>query len=156
MAIDYIYNYLDDDDLLNISSEIKKQEKFTSAEIVLSIKKRKPLLTSLFKINSGIKAVAQKEFYRLGLNRTKDKTGILIFILFEERQFYVLADTAIDKVFNQDTWNSVINIIQSNFAKGEFASGLIDSVTLIGDILKVHFPIKPDDINEISNKIIIT
>ena len=90
------------------------------------------------------------------MNRTKDNTGILIFVLFEERQFYVLADKAINEVFTQDTWVSVTETIRSNFGKGEFANGLIKAVALIGDTLKTHFPIKPDDVNEISNKIIIT
>ncbi|MHC1738941.1 MAG: TPM domain-containing protein [Ignavibacteriaceae bacterium] len=156
MAINYIYNYMDDDDLLNISSEIKNQEKLTSAEIVLSIKRRRPFLKRLFSQVPNIEAFAKKEFYRLGMNRTKDKTGILIFILFEERRFYVLADKAINEVFTQNTWISVTEIMKTNFAKGEFAQGLISAVTLIGATLKNHFPIKPDDVNEISNKIIIT
>lgn len=156
MAINYIYNYLNDDDLLNISSEIKNQEKLTSAEIVLSIKKSKPFLDKFLSRSLRIEESAKKEFYRLGMNRTKDNTGILIFVLFEERQFYVLADKAINEVFTQDTWVSVTETIRSNFGKGEFANGLIKAVALIGDTLKTHFPIKPDDVNEISNKIIIT
>lgn len=156
MAISYIYNYMDDDDLLYISSEIKKQEKLTSAEIVLSIKRRRPFLNRLLFQVPNIEPFAKKEFYRLGMNRTKDKTGILIFILFEERQFYVLADKAINEVFTRNTWVSVTEIIRTNFAAGEFAGGLIKAVALIGDTLKNHFPIKPDDVNEISNKIIIT
>jgi len=105
---------------------------------------------------SGIDFYAKKEFYRLGADRTKDKTGILIFILFEERKFYVLADNAINQVFSQETWTSVTETIKTNFSQGMFAEGLVKSVSIIGEILENNFPIKPDDKNEISNKIIIT
>ncbi|NLH62258.1 MAG: hypothetical protein GX452_12740 [Ignavibacteriales bacterium] len=156
MSVDYIYNYLDDDDLILISDEIRNREKLTSAEIVLSIKRNISILNRLLHPRSGIDFYAKKEFYRLGADRTKDKTGILIFILFEERKFYVLADNAINQVFSQETWTSVTETIKTNFSQGMFAEGLVKSVSIIGEILENNFPIKPDDKNEISNKIIIT
>jgi uncharacterized membrane protein len=41
------------------------------------------------------------------------------------------------------------------FKEGHYAGGIISAVEKMGGILSEHFPIKSDDTNELSNKIII-
>jgi len=152
MSIDYIYDYMDDDDLLKISQKIKETEMLTSAEIVVSIKKNKPLL----KKKVPLKTLAYDEFLKLGLNNTVDKTGILIFIILDSHEFHIITDEGVNKFFSQNTWESLIENIQSSFREGEFRNGLVKTVELIGETVKDKLPIKPNDINEISNKIRIS
>lgn len=145
-----IYHFFTDDDFLRISKKIKELEKTTSGEIRVSIKEKKPLLSR----NKEISKLAEEEFYKLNMNATRDKTGILLFLILRDRKFYILADEGINKKVSQDTWDVVRNEIQNEFRQGHFAQGLILGIEKVGIILSEHFPVKKDDTNELSNKII--
>ena len=43
--------------------------------------------------------------------------------------------------------------MQRMFIKGNFCKGIIYGIDEIGSLLSKHFPIKPDDTNELSNKV---
>lgn len=146
-----IYDYLNDDELLRISNKIKEMEKLTAGEICVSIKENVPV----FKRKKSIKELAQEEFFKLGIQNTVDDTGILIYILFGRREFYILADKGINEIVPQDTWDKIKDEMHQKFSKGEFSKGIINAVERVGKILAGHFPVKPDDINEISNRVII-
>lgn len=146
-----LYKYFTDDDFLRISNKIQEMEKITSGEIRVSFKESKPTL----KKNTSIRSLAEKEFAKLGMTVTRDKTGILIFVLLKERQFYILADSGINKKVEQTVWDSVRNNMQNEFKNGNYLSGVLASVEQVGKILSDHFPIKADDTNELSNKVVI-
>ena len=146
-----IYNFFDDDEFLRISNKIKEMEKKTAGEIRVSIKEKK----SFFQRNKTLKLLAEEEFFRLGMNKTSDKTGILIFLLLKERQFYILADKGIDEKVAPATWNSIKDKMQDMFSKGEFSKGILFGIEEVGKILSSYFPLKADDKDELSNRIII-
>ena len=144
-----IYNYLSDDELLRISNKIKDAEKTTAGEICVSIKEKKSFL------KSSVYELAKKEFYKLGVAKTRDKTGILIFILLEKKQFYILADEGINEIVPENTWDGIKDEMQKMFKEGNFCKGVIHGIDEIGSLLSKHFPIKPDDTNELSNKVVL-
>ena len=144
-----IYNFVDDDELLRISNKIKEMEKLTAGEISVSIKEKRSLLEK----GKSVKQLAEKEFFKLGVSNTKDKTGILIFLSLEDRKFFILADSGINAKVNPETWDKIKDEMQGMFQKGEFSKGLIYGVDEVGKILSTHFPIKADDTNELSNKV---
>ena len=145
-----IYNYLSDDDLFRISNKIKETEKTTSGEIRVSIKEKKPILST-----SSLDVLAKKEFYKLGVDKTRDKTGILIFILLEKKQFYILADKGINEIVPENTWDGIKEEMQRMFREGDFCKGIIHGIDEAGLLLRKYFPIKPDDTNELSNKVVL-
>lgn len=145
------YEFLNDDELLRISNKIKEMEKFTAGEIAISIKIKKSFLEK----RKTLKQLALSEFIRLGINKTKDKTGILIFIVLREREFYILADSGINEKVEPDTWDKIKELMESYFRRGQFCKGLLIAVEEIGNVLAKFFPIKKDDVNEISNMIIV-
>lgn len=149
MTKQLIYNFVDDDDLLRISRKIKEMEGGTAGEICLSIKEKRKFPER----KKSLRELAEKEFYRLGVANTRDKTGILIFLLLEDRKFYILADSGINEKVDPSTWDRVKDEMQEMFRKGDFCSGLIHGVDKVGGILAEHFPIKPDDTNELSNRV---
>ena len=146
-----LYTYFSDDDFLRISNKIQEMEKITSGEIRVSFKETKPVL----KKRKSIRSLVEEEFAKLGMNATRDKTGILIFILLKERQFYVLADSGINEKVEQTVWDSVRNNMQNEFKNGSYLSGILSAIEQVGKILSEHFPIKSDDTNELSNKVVI-
>jgi uncharacterized membrane protein len=151
MKTKILYNYLTDDELLRISNKIKEAEKTTAGEIAVSIREYK----SFFEGKKTLRQLAEKEYMRLGINKTKEGTGVLIFLLLSEKQFYILADDNINKLTGENVWVDIKNIMQEKFVRGEFCKGILFGIDEIGKILAQHFPIRPDDKNEISNRVII-
>ncbi len=146
-----IYHFISDDEMLRISNRIKEVEKTTAGEICVAVKENLHFLQR----NKPIHALAEKEFVRLGVDKTRDKTGILIFVLLPRRQFYIMADTGINEKVPENTWDAIKDEMQTMFLTGEFSKGIIHGVQRVGNILSEHFPVKQDDMDEISNEIII-
>jgi uncharacterized membrane protein len=144
-----IYNFLSDDDLLRISNKITEAEKTTSGEIRVVIKEKKPLLKSFKPVNE----LAKEEFFRTGMDKTRDKTGILLFVMLKERSFYILADSGINEKVSQTVWDAIRNEMQQHFQSGNFSKGLQLGIAKVGEVLAAHFPIKSDDTNELSNRV---
>ena len=146
-----IYHFVNDYELLRITNKIREYEKLTAGEICVSIKEHK----SFFQRRKPVAELAEREFARLGIGKTRDKTGILIYIILEERQFYILADSAINNKVTENTWHKIKDGMQEFFLKGMFAKGILHGVEETGKVLAEHFPVKPDDINEIPDRVII-
>jgi uncharacterized membrane protein len=147
-----IYHFVNDDELLRITNKIREYEKLTAGEICVSIKERK----TFFQKRRTVDELAKHEFVRLGIGKTRDKTGILIYIILEERQFFILADSAINNKVGENTWHKIKDGMQEFFMKGMFAKGIIHGVEETGKVLAEHFPVKPDDTNEIPDRVILS
>jgi uncharacterized membrane protein len=146
-----IYNYFSDDDFLRISNKIKDAEKTTSGEIRVAVKDHK----HIFDRRKSIRQLAENEFHKLNMHATHDKTGILLFLLLKERQFFILADQGIHEKVGDETWHKIRDQIQEKFKEGHFTSGIFWGIEHVGQVLTKHFPIKADDVNEISNEVVI-
>lgn len=146
-----IYNYFSDDDFLRVSNKIKDAESSTSGEIRVAIKEHR----HLFDRKKNLRQLAEKEFHKLNMHNTRDKTGILLFMLLSDRQFYILADQGIHEKVGNETWDKVRDEIQHKFQSGNFCDGILWGIDRVGKILTKHFPIKSGDTNELSNEIVI-
>ncbi|MFK8138386.1 MAG: TPM domain-containing protein [Bdellovibrionales bacterium] len=98
---------------------------------------------------------AMLEFSQLGMGSTEDKTGVMIFLSFEERHISVLSDKAISEHFPEHHWLEVLD----SFFKNKKELGLSDAISKLivslGEELSPLFPIKADDTNELKNHLII-
>ena len=151
MSNELLYHFFDDDDFLLISNKIKETEKVTSGEIRVALKESVPF----FKKKKDIGKLAQEEFYNLKMNETRDKTGILIYILLSSRLFYIVADEGINSKVEQKTWDDIRNEMESQFKIGHFVEGVVTTIENVGRVLSQFFPIKTDDTNELSNKVVL-
>jgi uncharacterized membrane protein len=144
-----LYDYMNDDDLLRITKAVRKVESTTEGEICVSIKEKK----SFPDRNKSIQHLAEKEFFRQKVNKTKFGTGVLIYMILQERQFYILADKGINEKVPANTWETIKDSMQDFFKMGEFSKGIKYAVEQVGEILSNHFPIKPGDKNELSDAV---
>jgi putative membrane protein len=101
-----------------------------------------------------VEEAAVTSFFRHGLYRTKDGTGILIFISVFERKVWILADAGIDAKVPADHWRSVVAGITEGIRNKQAAAAICLAVDTIGRSLAEHFPVAPDDINELENVIV--
>ena len=95
------------------------------------------------------------EFYEAGLNLTRDSTGILLFVSLMEHRAVVLADKAISSKLPPETWKDMVGLLIDGSKKGNFEEGFSKAIDKCGLILAEHFPIKPDDTNELHDHLII-
>ncbi len=140
------------DDLKKISEKIAQIEKNTSGEVRVSIREKR----SLIERKLSIFDIALREFYRLGMDKTRDKTGVLIFLLLSERKLQIIADEGINSKVENQAWQRIADAMVEKFKEGKYLDGLLFGLDEVGKILHAHFPIKPDDINELSNDVEIS
>ena len=123
-------------------------------ECVKRIYPLKRLFISDREISEEVEEAALKNFYLNGLYRTRDETGVLIFISLFERKVHVLADRGINSVVKQNTWDEIVAVIIDGIRKKDQAAAIVRAITRGGEILSSNFPVKPDDTDELKNLII--
>lgn len=95
-------------------------------------------------------AAAQDAFGRLGMEKTRDRNAVLIFVAPESQTFAVVGDTGIHERCGQEFWNEMATAMGAAFASGDFTLGLRQAIAL----LKEQFPQRPDDQNELPNTVV--
>jgi len=142
--------YLTKDELHALSGVITEMEKNTSGEIRVVVRHRRHWKERKLSLHE----LALGEFYRLGMDKTRDRTGILILLLFSERKFHIVADEGIHKSVDDGTWDKIAEAMSDHFKKGNFFLGISEAIRAVGTELATYFPRKSDDTNELSNDII--
>jgi len=151
MPVNYIRQYLSTDDLHEIQEGISNVEKSTSGELRLCLRKRRGFFEKKF----TPRELAVSEFHKLGMHSTDEKTGVLIFILFSERKFEIVADEGINSKIPEDKWESITSHLKNEFSSGNYKNGIIKCLNEINDVLAREFPYKEGDKNELSDEIVI-
>jgi putative membrane protein len=98
---------------------------------------------------------ASIEFFKNGMYKTKDNTGILIYISILEKEVIVIGDEGINSKIESKSWDLLINTIIEGIKSKDLASGIVAGLKASNDLVKTHFPLKEEYLNEISNSLII-
>lgn len=96
---------------------------------------------------------AQAHFIKLGMDKTRDRNAVLIFVAPRAHQFAVIGDTGVHAKCGEDFWNQLASEISGHFRKSEFTTGIVHGVRKAGELLARHFPRRPDDTNELSDEV---
>jgi uncharacterized membrane protein len=128
-----------------IVAAIGEAEKKTSGEIrvyISSKHRNEPL------------AAAQKRFEKLGMTKTRERNGVLIFIAPLSRKFAIVGDSGIHQKCGAGFWNEITEQMGSSFKEGRFSEAIVHAVGKVGAVLATYFPIGPDDRNELPDDIL--
>ena len=134
------------EELDGIQKATEEAELLTSGEIKVAIR-------SDCRQGLSAKEQALEDFYRLGLDKTRDKTGVLILIVLHQRAAEVLADKGINDKVPDGYWNETVETIASGFREGKAYEGVREAVVKIGQLLEKNFPRKPEDVDEVSGEV---
>jgi putative membrane protein len=119
---------------------------------------RYPALKRIFiskkEIDTEVEEAAVTHFFKHGLYRTRDSNGILLFLSIFEHKVWLLADQGIHAKLTQKEWDDLVAGITQGIQKGYGADAICKAIESIGNVLQIHFPIKADDTDELSNLII--
>jgi uncharacterized membrane protein len=128
-------------DIERIRQAIHDAEKETSGEVKVSV--------SRF-FWGRVRPAADRAFRRLGMTQTKDRNGILFFIVPSRHRFVVLGDECIHAQVGQDFWDGIAQAMSEDFGKGQFTDGLIRGIAKAAEGLAAHFPCRAAaDVNEL-------
>ena len=87
------------------------------------------------------------------MTKTKDRTGILIFLLLEDKKFFILADEGIHTKVKDGAWDTIAHEMSNHFSQKNFRLGMLHGVQSVSAELSKYFPRKNDDTNELPNDV---
>ena len=96
---------------------------------------------------------AVEVFQKLGMQKTKDKTGILIYLATQDKKMAVLGDKGINEKLENNFWDSIIEKRKVKFETQGVSSGLELGLELIGQKLIEYFPERGTPSNQLPNDI---
>ena len=128
-----------------IKNAIEWAEKSTSGEIRVCIEKH-------CKTDPYQRAI--ECFYDLGMEQTKLKNGVLVYIATEDHKLAILGDEGINKLVPDNFWHGTKELMIQHFKNNDLAEGISVGVIEAGKQLKKFFPYQDDDINELSDDIV--
>jgi putative membrane protein len=96
---------------------------------------------------------AERAFYEKGLYKTRENSGVLFFLSLLERKVWVLADVGIYKKIDQETLNRFADIVSQGIREGCACDALCRAIKESGEVLALHFPMKPGDTDELSDEV---
>jgi len=143
----WVRKFLSDDDLEAIAHAVRVAEGRTSAEVRVHLDHR-------CKGDALEKAVTV--FERLGMHKTADRHGVLIYVAVTDRKLAVIGDQGIHERVGEDYWRRVVAAVTDHFRNERPRDGFLHAVGDVGGILARHFPRRPDDRNELTDEVSIS
>jgi uncharacterized membrane protein len=92
-------------------------------------------------------------FNKLGMTRTAERNGVLIYLAVNDKKFAIIGDTGINSVVPPGFWDAVRDHMKARFTEGMFTEGLSEGIIMAGNQLKDNFPYETDDVDELNNEI---
>lgn len=131
-------------DLDAVAAAVAAAEARTAAEIRVHLDHRCP---------GEPLARAVAVFERLGMHRTALRAGVLVYVAVADHKLAVIGDAGIHARVGQEYWDRIVGRVLAFMREGRPREGLVEAVAAIGAALAEHFPRRPDDRNELSDRV---
>lgn len=102
-----------------------------------------------------VRRAAVEQFLAHGLHVTQARTGVLIFACLADHQVEVVADEGIHAKVDETVWADAASALASGMKANDPATGFEQAIILCGAVLAEHFPPRPDNPNEIADRLVI-
>jgi putative membrane protein len=97
---------------------------------------------------------AEMAFLEEEVFRTRDRTGILLFLSLFEHRVIVIGDSGINQQVEQGQWDGIVKTMAAGIRAGRPGDALVEGIRQCGELLERHgVAIKPDDLDELSNEL---
>jgi uncharacterized membrane protein len=124
--------------LTAIEDAIEASEKLHRAEIRVAIEVALDL-RALWRIKSA-RQRALETFTELEVWNTRERNGVLIYLLLAERDVEIVADTGFDGRVEQAEWLRVCTLMEREFRLGHWRDGVLGGIEAITVLLTREFP----------------
>jgi putative membrane protein len=96
---------------------------------------------------------ARLAFAEYAVFDTRDRSGVLIMISELEHRVVILGDSGIHARIQAAGWKTHVERIVAAIRAGRAEQGICETLRAIGEVLTVEFPVRPDDVNELSDAV---
>jgi len=127
-----------------IIQAVQEAEMKTSGEIRVHLER---------KAKEDIMAHAREVFQKIGMTRTRERNGVLIFMGIRTKRFCIVGDHGIHEKVPEGFWDGLVALMEKHFKEDRFAEGICETIWKVGDKLKEFFPFERDDINQLPDEI---
>jgi len=134
-------------DKKQIEAAISRLESLSSAELRVYIERKVPKLSPMER--------ALEVFDELEMHKTAAQNAVLIYVGYKNHLCAIVGDKGIHQFVDVAYWQLQCDLMIEQFKQKAYTQGIVDAIDRISDILSRHFPIQPDDVNELSNEVII-
>ena len=142
---DYVRALLSEEQEQALVDAITQAELHTSGEIRIHLEKTTG--------STSAEERAKQWFGKLEMHKTAEKNGVLFYLAIEDRKLALWAGEGINERVPANFWQTIIDLMISEFKVGHFSEGLIAGVEKTGKALGEFFPRQDDDFDELSNEI---
>lgn len=126
---------------------IQQAEKQTSGEVRLFVESHCRFVDPVDR--------AKELFLQLGMDKTKQRNGALVYIAFKDHQLAVLGDEGIHQKVGQAYWEEEVAKMIREFRSEHIVDGICQVIIDIGEALQQHFPYDSEtDKNELPDEIV--
>jgi uncharacterized membrane protein len=129
-----------------IAQTIRDAESKTSGEIRVFIQRGK--------LDGDPLPAAHRRFHRLGMHKTPERNGVLIFVAPRAHKFAVVGDKVIHEKCGEPLWERLVNQMREHFRNEKFSDAILGAIREIGDALSAHFPRRSTSTEALSNDVV--
>ena len=97
---------------------------------------------------------AQTKFHKLGMESTKERNGVLVFVLPRARKFAVIGDEGVHKKCGDEFWQQLVEKMRAHFQNENFTDALVEAIEETGKLLGRHFPKTSASTNELPDNVV--
>ncbi len=98
-------------------------------------------------------AAARARFVRLGMDRTAERNGVLVYVALLDRKFAIVGDEGIHSHVGSEFWDALRDGMSARFAAGDLVGGIEEALRSIGERLAEAFPRSAQDSNELPDEV---
>ena len=142
----WVTAFLSEEDLASIARAVRQAETRTSAEVRVHLDHT---------CEGDALRRAIKIFERLGMHRTAEHNGVLIYISVSDHKLAVIGDAGIHERVGEAYWRGLVDGVRDQLRQRRSREGLLQAIAEVGDALGRHFPRRPDDVNELPDDVSI-
>lgn len=137
---------LSKEELQQITESIRSAERNTSGEIRVYVARQ---------CKGDPLEAAYHKFTRLKMEATEQRNGVLLYISPADHKAAIWGDRGIHDVARSDFWDKVLAEMLPFFREGRIADGICRGVGSIGELIRSQYPVSENDINELSDDVIL-
>ena len=136
--------------LTAIEKAVAQSERLHRGEIRFAIEAVLDWRT-LWRVSSA-RERALEVFAELQVWDTRERNGVLIYVLLAERDVEIVADRGLDGKVAPDEWRHVCEIMEQDFREGRWDAGALNGIEAVTRLLVREFPATGPGVDEQLNR----
>ena len=137
-----------------IGEAIRAAEARTSAEIRVHLERRLP--RRFFGTPVDVLGRARRLFTKLGMHKTAQRHGVLLYLALDDRKLAVVGDVGIHGRVGDPVWHRVRDWMIERLRAGAPREAIIGAIDEIARELARHYPRRSDDTNELGDEVSVS